>query len=84
MWLNNFKIAVIEKNIDSIKSLLEEMPEFKDLNSMKEAIYLIKEAAAFLQEKKSSMSLEMQQIRKNMDFLNSTNSKSKSSFDIKS
>jgi hypothetical protein len=84
MWLNNFKIAVIEKNIDSIKSLLEEMPEFKDLNSMKEASYLIKEAAAFLQEKKSLMSVEMQQIRKNMDFLNSTNSNSKSSFDIKS
>jgi len=84
LWLNNFKIAIVQEDISAIESLLDNMPDFNSVNSMREAKYLIKEAVTILEKRKASVSLELMQIQKNLDFLNSATANSKSKFDIKS
>lgn len=84
MWLNKFKIAIIEKNTEQINTLLEELPTFATEDEMKEAQYLIKEAAVLLLHLKSQTQDSMQRIQKNLSFLKSTQTNDSSSLDIKS
>ena len=84
MWLNKFKIAIIEKNTEQINTLLEELPTFATEDEMKEAQYLMKEAAVLLLHLKSQTQDTMQRIQKNLSFLKSTQTNDSSSLDIKS
>ena len=72
MWLNKFKIAIIEKNTEQINTLLEELPTFTTEDEMKEAQYLMKEAAVLLLHLKSQTQDTMQRIQKNLSFLKLT------------
>ena len=83
MWLNKLKIAIIEKNTEQINALLEELPSFKDIEEMKEAQHLLKEAAILLISLKSETQDSMQQIQKNISFLKSTQANSTPTLDIK-
>jgi len=81
-WLREFKLAVIEKNPKNIKHLLEQTPELETLEEMQEALYLTKEAYLVMQEAKEQTLLQMQQLKKNIDFLESTQKAQKNSLDI--
>jgi len=83
-WLDKLKIAIIEKNTQEIEKLLETLPEFKDLQQMQEAQYLIKEAATLVYALKDETMASMQKVKKNLSFLRSTQVESTSNLDIKS
>lgn len=83
MWLNNFKIAIIEKNTQNINKLLDEVPQFKDIDEIEEVMYLMREASELLHTLKNETASTMSQLKKNIEFLNSTQHDEKNSLDIK-
>lgn len=84
MWINSFKIALIEKDIPSLDKLLQTVPHFTDIKEMREVSFLLKEAGQLLQKEKNATAHEMHQIKKTLDFLDASTSNKKSNFDIKS
>ncbi len=84
MWLTKIKIAIVEKNIDSLNSLLDETPKFEKIEDMEEAKYLLKEATELVYKLQDETSASMKQIKKNIDFLRSTEAPKANGLDIKS
>lgn len=84
MWLNKLKIAVIEKNFSSIDKLLGEIPKLQSQREIEEAIYLLKEASDIADILKDDTSKSMKQIKKNLNFLRSTDIPTSKNLDIRS
>ena len=84
MWINNLKIAIVEKNTDNIDKLLDSIPEFKDLKEAEPAMYLLKEALELLHTLKDETAESTMKIKKNLDFINSTQHTNANTLDIKS
>lgn len=84
MWLNKLQIAIVEKDTDKLDELLNTLPEFKNKEEMQKASYLLKEAMVLLLKLKGETSASMKQIKKNLEFLNSTQSNPTNKLDIKS
>jgi hypothetical protein len=84
MWISNLKIAVIEKNADALNRLMDDVPNLKDEKEIEEAIYLLKEAIALINSLKDDTSVSMKLIKKNLDFLRSSDGLQHSNLDIKS
>ncbi|MCF6331192.1 MAG: hypothetical protein L3I99_06560 [Sulfurimonas sp.] len=85
MWLNRLKIAIVEKNTNEIDKLLDEVPEFSNKKAMQEAMYLMREASELLYSLKDETGEILSQIKKNIDFLNSTQTPTyQTKIDIKS
>ena len=84
MWLNKFKIALIQKDTDSIGRLLDEVPKFANKEDMQEAMYLMKEGLELLYALQGKVTASMKQIKKNISFLGVSPAYSSRSFSIKS
>ena len=84
MWLNKFKIAIVNQDTDAIDRLLNEMPKFSDVSDMQEAKYLLKEATSLMERLKDKTKSSMKQIKQNINFLKSTQANTKSTLDIRS
>ncbi len=84
MWLSNLKIAIVEKNTDKLNELMDEIPQLENKEDINQAIYLIKEATELVQSLQNETSASMKQMKKNMDFLKSTEHKISNRLDIKS
>ncbi|OHD96754.1 MAG: hypothetical protein A3E21_09640 [Sulfurimonas sp. RIFCSPHIGHO2_12_FULL_36_9] len=84
MWLDKLKIAIIEKNADAISRLLDDIPQLKDKKEIEEAVYLLKEATSLMHTLKNETSASMKQIKKNLDFLRSTDVHTSKKLDIRS
>jgi len=85
IWLNKLQVAIIEKNTDSLDALLlDDLPEFKDVEEMKKASYLLIEASRLLHALKDDAAYQMKKIQKNIKFINSTQAPIVSKLDIKS
>ena len=84
MWLTKLKIAIVEKDTDKLAKLMDNLPELETQEEMNEALYLIREAAELVYTLKDETAYSMKQIKKNLDFLKSTETKSASKLDIKS
>lgn len=84
MWLKKLKIAIIEKNTDTIDTLLQDLPEFKSIEEMREAQYLFKEVEKLVSSLKDETQVSMQQIKNNLSFLRSTQTKPTTTLDVKS
>lgn len=84
MWLDKLKIAVIEKNGDAIGKLLDDVPELKDKKEIEEAVYLLREASKVVYALREETSASMKQIKKNLDFLRSTDIPTFKKLDIRS
>jgi hypothetical protein len=84
MWLNSLKIAIVEKDTEKLNKLLDNLPKLEKKEEIEEAIYLLKGANEMVSNLKDKTSASMKQMKKNMDFLNSTQSANTSRFDIKS
>lgn len=82
-WSTKLKIAIIEKDIDSMQDLLQNLPQFKTLEEMKEAQALFKESIRLASTLKDETSAAMKQMKKNMIFLKSTQAPHKNQFDKK-
>ncbi len=68
-WLDDFKIAIIEKNFDKIGTLLEEMPEIKSINDLKTSVALINEAKKLLAKEQQTLRENMEKVQKSKKFL---------------
>ena len=84
MWLKSFKIAIVQKDLDKIASLLDEMPNFEHLEEMEEAAYLTQEALQLVTALKNRDAEAMKQLQKNIQFLKSTRNETPAKLDIKS
>lgn len=78
MWLTNFKIAIAQKNADEIGRLIKEIPAFETLEENEEALYLIKEAAFFIDSLREDTKKNLEKLKKNIDFVKSTHSQKNS------
>ncbi len=83
MWLTKFKIALVEKDIDKLSKLMNNLPELETKKEMQEAQYLIKEATSLVHTLKNETSSSMKQIKKNLEFLKSTEAPKIAKLDIK-
>jgi len=83
MWLNDFKIALIRQETEKLDLLLSQMPQFSDLKEMEEASYLLKEALRLISTLKDETKASQQQLKKNIDFLKSTQSDTPPTLNIK-
>lgn len=83
MWLNKLKIAIIEKNTDSLNNLLNDIPQFSEPQDIEQAIYLLREASELLHTLKDETAVSMQQVKKSISFLRSTETQAINKLDIK-
>ena len=84
MWLNKFKVALAQKDTDSIEKLLDEVPNFEDIEDAKKASFLFEEALKLFNTLKDETAASMKQLKKNIDFVNVTSAKPSNTLDIKS
>ena len=84
MWLNHFKIALVQRDTDKLDKLMETLPELKSQSEIQEALHLLKEATDLVTELKDDTQKSMVQMKKNITFLKATENKRTSQFDIKS
>ncbi|MFA5455746.1 MAG: hypothetical protein WC272_10575 [Sulfurimonas sp.] len=84
MWLTKLKIAIIEKNPDALGKLLDEVPQLGSQKEIEEALYLLKEATALMNTLKDETKASMKLIKKNLDFLRSTDIPTSKKLDIRS
>ena len=83
MWLKKFKIALVEQNAENIVMLLDDIPEFSSLAELEEAKNLVDSANELFRILQKETQLSMIQMKKNIDFLNATQSPHASKLDIK-
>lgn len=84
MWLKELKVAIIQKDVELLSSLLEDVPVLEDAKEIETAIYLLKEAANIMQTLQEETKDSMIQLKKNIDFLDATSSKKSNTLDITS
>ena len=84
MWLKELKIAVVEKDTNKFQVLLEKLPKLTDAKEIEEALYLIKAAREILESLKVTTQSSMMQMKKNIDYLKSTQINKIAKFDITS
>jgi len=84
MWLTNLKIAIIEKDTDKLNKLMDELPQLKKKEEIEQAVYLLKEASELVNILKDETANSMKQIKKNLQFLHSTDTQAPRQLDIKS
>jgi len=74
-WHKQLSLAIIERDPKRISKLVDNMPDFENLDAMKRASVLIKEGIKVVEEFKDETSLALKKIQKHRDFLNSTHKK---------
>ena len=84
MWLKSLKIAIVEKNTEKINELMDSIPTLENDAEVQEAIYLLRAAWELVLSFQNDIQKSMSQMKKNLDFLKSTESKPAAKFDIKS
>jgi len=81
-WANKLKVAIVTQDTKAISSLTDQLPKFETLQEMKEALALIVEAQRVMIKLKDQTLSQMNQIKKNIDFIESTAPKQTNSLDI--
>ncbi|MDD5157992.1 hypothetical protein [Sulfurimonas sp.] len=84
MWLERLQIAIIERDENALKDLLGSPFESNDADEAQRAQFLLLEAVKVIQELKNETKMTMIQLKKNIDFLNSTQLQTHNKLDIRS
>jgi len=82
MWLIDLKVAVIEKDFEKLSKIMDDVPTLEDAKERTEALYFLKEASKIVQELRDNTKSSMEQIQKNIKFLNSAVADKTSKFDV--
>jgi hypothetical protein len=69
IWINKFKIAIIEESIKDIELLINEVPKFDSKEEINEVLALINEATKILNIKKSETLITMRKIKEAKKYL---------------
>lgn len=72
MWLDKLKIAVVQKDLDLLVTLLDDIPTLSDAKDIEKATYLLAEAKKLVVSLQEQTSKSMTQMKKNMTFLKSS------------
>jgi hypothetical protein len=83
-WIKKFKIALIEQDVETLISLLDDMPEFSNIEQMKEVSYLIQEVFYFANNSKNETSVALKRLKKSMEFFDKNNNKPQYKLNISS
>ena len=84
MWLQEFKIALIEEDTQKLAELSDADLQFETVEEVQEAMLLIQQADKLFNRLKNETALAMKQLKKNIDFLKSTEAPITSTLDITS
>jgi len=84
MWLKEFKIALIEKDTKKLTALMESVPTLSEAREIDEALHLLKAATTLVEDLKNETQTSMVQMKKNIDFMKSTQAPQANTLDIKS
>lgn len=84
MWLDQLKIAVSQKDIELLGSLLSDIPNLTEKKELDSAIVLLAQAKEIVLNLQNETVASMQQIKKNREFLQSTQAVKSHRLDIKS
>ena len=81
-WLESFKLAIITQDTKRIADLIEQMPQFETIGEMEEALYLIKEGYTLIDTLRSKTRSQIETIKKNIEFLESTAKGDRNTLDV--
>ena len=84
MWLNQLKIAIVQRDMTLLNALLNDIPALEDPKDIESAQVLLTEASEIFKKLKDETATSMKKIKKNMEFLRSTHSQTINKLDIKS
>ncbi|HEX5330578.1 hypothetical protein [Sulfuricurvum sp.] len=83
MWLTKLKTALVLEDIETLSSLLDEMPQFETIEQMEEASYLLIQTKTLIEKNKLHTAQILQQLKNNLNFLKSTQTEAPSSLNLK-
>jgi nitrogenase subunit NifH len=81
-YINNLKIAVINKDLKKLEQIIEKEPVFSSVDEAKEIQSYLKLAVNILEKEKSKLSNEMQKIKQLKKFNTEKNDAKKIDFKI--
>ncbi|MBA1438115.1 MAG: hypothetical protein FAF05_03870 [Epsilonproteobacteria bacterium] len=84
MWLDKLKIAVVQKDVELLGILLDDIPQLSSKEELDSAIVLLDQAKEIVQTLQNETAASMLQIKKNIEFLQSTSQDQTGKFDITS
>ena len=70
-WLESFKIALINEDIDAMDALNTRLPQFDNVAQMKEAQAYIAQAADLMQSRQLELRSNMNKIKQTKKYLKS-------------
>ncbi len=68
-WLTDLKLAIINKELESLEKLGSEIPVFSEDDNLQEALALIKQASKILQAERVSIKRSLENIKKTKEYL---------------
>jgi hypothetical protein len=72
MWLEEFKIALVNENIEAIEALADKVPaEFKNIEEALQAQTLVGEAINLIQKSKADLSKEFEKLKNVKKYISS-------------
>lgn len=73
-WVNNFKLALIKEDDKKVAELIEDMPEFTNIEDMKVTSNLVEEAINTFSKKRQETLAQIDYIKKSKKFLEDSSS----------
>ena len=67
-WINDFKLAIIDEDVNYIEKLLNTKISSTDMNELRKAKALMDEALTLMQNKKNKVAVQIQKIQKAKKF----------------
>ncbi|MDY0234045.1 MAG: hypothetical protein WCY85_03515 [Sulfurimonas sp.] len=83
MWINKLQIAIIERDAEAIDALMQETPKFENQKEIESAMCLLREAMELIYTLKDETALTLKQLKKNIDFLKSTQTQTQNRLDVR-
>lgn len=84
MWLNQLKIAIVQRDISLLSTLLEDIPTLEDPKDIESAQVLLAEASEIFKKLQDETAASMKKMKKSIEFLRATHSQQTNKLDIKS
>ena len=84
VWIKKFKIAIASKDEEAIAKLILDVPSFKDIDEARYALFLVKEATVVIQNLQSETAVQLEHLKKHIDFLDSTQKPDTANLDVTS
>lgn len=68
-WLNELKVAYLNKDDDKINTLLDNLPAFKTRDEMLEALAIMEQITEYANTQKEKLNVEMRKLKQMKNFV---------------